>query len=266
MVGIGAAVAGGIGLINNLISSRRSRLNNEKTNATNIWLAKYGYKKDLAQWQRENQYNHPSLQMDRLRQAGLNPNLVYGNGTVTGNTSGTGPKFNTPKAHFDQKPMQIPQMLGMYQDFKMKKAQIDNVQTTTDLVAEKRRNEEIKNGILINARDKGAIDLKYQPDLNEYSVQAKKKALEKQDVDISNAVKQGRISDQELKNKIQNFKNLKATEQKTIQDAVRQRLLNDWLEKGISPNDNIIFRWLGRKTEDIKQFFSDPRNLNPKGW
>lgn len=31
-------------------------------------------------WARTNQYNHPLEQMNRLRQAGLNPNLVYGKG------------------------------------------------------------------------------------------------------------------------------------------------------------------------------------------
>jgi len=34
----------------------------------------------LEDWNRQNAYNSPAAQMERLRQAGLNPNLVYGHG------------------------------------------------------------------------------------------------------------------------------------------------------------------------------------------
>ena len=34
----------------------------------------------LEDWNRQNEYNHPDQVMNRLRQAGLNPNLVYGKG------------------------------------------------------------------------------------------------------------------------------------------------------------------------------------------
>lgn len=43
---------------------------------------------DMYTWDLANQYNNPSSQMQRLAAAGLNPNLVYGSGNVTGNTSG----------------------------------------------------------------------------------------------------------------------------------------------------------------------------------
>ena len=42
----------------------------------------------LLSWKMANDYNHPVKQMERLREAGLNPNLVYGSGSVTGNTTG----------------------------------------------------------------------------------------------------------------------------------------------------------------------------------
>lgn len=43
---------------------------------------------ELEFWRMNNAYNHPSEQMARLQAAGLNPHLVYGTGTVAGNTSG----------------------------------------------------------------------------------------------------------------------------------------------------------------------------------
>lgn len=41
----------------------------------------------MTSWTMANDYNHPVAQMERLKAAGLNPNLVYGSGSVTGNTA-----------------------------------------------------------------------------------------------------------------------------------------------------------------------------------
>ena len=46
---------------------------------------------NIDQWNRENQYNSPTAQMQRLSAAGLNPNLVYGNGATT--LSASSPKL-----------------------------------------------------------------------------------------------------------------------------------------------------------------------------
>lgn len=41
----------------------------------------------MQSWNMMNDYNHPIQQMERLKAAGLNPLLVYGSGSVTGNTT-----------------------------------------------------------------------------------------------------------------------------------------------------------------------------------
>lgn len=50
-------------------------------------LMRYQYELNQQAIEQQNRYNSPIAQMERLRQAGLNPNLVYGNG-VDGNQSG----------------------------------------------------------------------------------------------------------------------------------------------------------------------------------
>lgn len=42
----------------------------------------------MLSWNMANDYNHPIQQMERLKAAGLNPLLVYGSGSVSGNTTG----------------------------------------------------------------------------------------------------------------------------------------------------------------------------------
>lgn len=50
------------------------------TNNKNAQLIERQNRLNIEQWQRENQYNLPIMQVERLKQAGLNPNLMFGEG------------------------------------------------------------------------------------------------------------------------------------------------------------------------------------------
>lgn len=95
-------------------------------NRANKKLAEYQYTKDLEMWNKGNEYNSPTAQMTRLKQAGLNPNLVYGNSTVVGNTSGQLPKYQAPRV---EAPKDIASnfygMLSQYENIKQQSAQTD---------------------------------------------------------------------------------------------------------------------------------------------
>lgn len=68
----------------------------KSTNKANLKLAEYQYSKALEMWNRQNEYNLPKNQIQRLTDAGLNPNLVYGNGTVQGLISAPAPQYHAP--------------------------------------------------------------------------------------------------------------------------------------------------------------------------
>lgn len=57
------------------------REENEKSRQFNERMADKANTWSLEQWNRQNAYNDPSQQMSRLRAAGLNPDLMYSNGT-----------------------------------------------------------------------------------------------------------------------------------------------------------------------------------------
>lgn len=60
-------------------------------------------------WHMQNAYNSPEQQMERLKQAGLNPNLVYGNGVNQSASSIDKAQTLAPQ----QQPIQIPNNIGM---------------------------------------------------------------------------------------------------------------------------------------------------------
>lgn len=83
-----------VNAVGNLIGQKSANDANvqavRETNQANRELAQYNWEQQIRMWNEQNRYNAPSAQMSRLKEAGLNPHLVYGNG-VTGNTSGQAP-------------------------------------------------------------------------------------------------------------------------------------------------------------------------------
>lgn len=119
---IGAAISAGAGLLSQYFGAQTAKQNTDRTIAENKRLADYQYSKELEMWNAANKYNSPASQMERFKAAGLNPNLIYGQGNA-GNTA-TIPKYQAPKVDYQYRPSVDPlAMLGAYQDFRMKQAQ-----------------------------------------------------------------------------------------------------------------------------------------------
>jgi hypothetical protein len=122
-----------VGIGQSLIDRKTSQMNIDKTWEMNKSMAQDEYQKNIDMWNRANEYNTPKAQMDRFTEAGLNPNLIYGQGS-SGNTATQLPKYTAPQANFNYKPLSIAPILGMYQDFTLKQAQIDNVREQNKVI------------------------------------------------------------------------------------------------------------------------------------
>lgn len=104
-------ISAGGGLLGGLFGLGSTKMANDanlqavrETNAANRELARYNWEQQVDMWNRNNEYNSPIQQMQRLKEAGLNPNLVYGSG-VTGNSSSSipTPQMPTQEApHFEK--------------------------------------------------------------------------------------------------------------------------------------------------------------------
>lgn len=135
----GSPLMGGIAsaagsLLDNIFAGSRIK----KQLKANKELAQYQFDLNRQQWQAENEYNSPKAQMQRLKEAGLNPNLVYGNGSVSGNTTTAGPRYEAPKAERNMERMSgLLSFFSAYQDLRQKKANADNAEMLARLNAQK---------------------------------------------------------------------------------------------------------------------------------
>lgn len=88
-----SAIAAGANAAVQLGSSMKSLRKNKK-------FAEYQHELNMKAWREQAAYNTPEMQMRRLRAAGLNPNLAYGNGTIANTQDTPPPQYQAPTANF----------------------------------------------------------------------------------------------------------------------------------------------------------------------
>ncbi|WP_308549304.1 hypothetical protein [uncultured Parabacteroides sp.] len=180
---IGAAIIGGLGsIVNSAIGASSQR----RANIQNMELAKYqnnwqavenekAYARSLEMWNMQNAYNSPTAQMSRLRQAGLNPNLVYGSG-VTGNSAGSAPQYQPAKIQrATMEPYRgwnlgLSDAVSTYLAVRQNKAQVENMEAQNKLIKEQARTEGIRQGNIAMSTARSGFDLNLARELRNISI------------------------------------------------------------------------------------------------
>lgn len=138
---IGAAIAAALpmigGAISGIVKSRREKKNQEEQARQNeldrqheMYMYTWQRKDAIADWEREAAYNSPEEQMNRLRQAGLNPNLVYGKGAD--NTMSSVKNVSPTPSSKPYRPIDT----NIFGDSLSKYYQLQNIQANTDNLAQ----------------------------------------------------------------------------------------------------------------------------------
>lgn len=235
-------------------------------------------KNALEFWRLNNQYNHPSAQMARLRDAGLNPHLVYGSGA---DARSAGQPALPGQAQWHGSP--IPQdmlnpvrMMSEYQDIEVKQAQADNLrEQNSNLIKEQALKdlELLQKGIDldITKETKDAIVRQAFENLNQTMAQT-------QAIGVDMWAKAQHVSNEQIRTwndvirtntTVMNAQVERAFMRAGISQRQAQTLGQQFLnrqekvkaelwEKGINPNDPTWLRVLTVNAEDFWQEVGKP--------
>lgn len=207
---------------------------------------------NLDQWNRQNAYNHPKAQMERLKEAGLNPRLVYqqGGAGATGQAGSVSP-VNPPKSRTSNYGQTALEGILAYQNIEQNKL----IHSVTEAQAKKEL--ALTDVAYAQARDYNAsamlkeADAPYRSDLAMYTkdfkfeeARAKRAAatLAENDVKWWSFDKRRSIMDWFQKNEMQDL---------DMQFKLHQNQIKKWeaelSKSGLTPSDEYWYRQHGEK-------------------
>lgn len=175
----GAAIGGASNMQTSAMNMAGTAMNNYIGMRYNTNMYKRQYADNIAFWRMQNEYNSPQAQMNRFQEAGLNPNLIYGQG----NAGNAGP-ISTPDVLPNQsRPLPIPDagsglsLINSIYDLDIKQAQIDNLKAQNAVIQQDAllRAAQVKD---TNIRgERGAFDLDFESELRNVSADARREKL-----------------------------------------------------------------------------------------
>lgn len=122
-----AAIAAGSSLLNTASQARANKQNQK--------FQRQQYERqradDLAFWNMQNQYNSPQQQMQRLKEAGLNPNLAYGS---VNNEAAKISAPNVAPARNEAPEFNLGPAMSQYFDIQQSQQQTDNLRKQNELL------------------------------------------------------------------------------------------------------------------------------------
>lgn len=143
----------------------------------------------LADWNMQNEYNSPTSQMARLREAGLNPNLVYGKGADNTAMAVNKPDMDTPQTEapkIDIGAMQAGGQMALMAgyDVKLKEAQTDNLKTQNTVLLQEQILKAAQTQATLQGTEMSKFDLGQKDRLKDINAQFLEGSVKKQQADI----------------------------------------------------------------------------------
>ena len=173
----------GIGIGAGVVSSILQPITTAITNRQN---RKYA----LQDWDRQNAYNHPKQQMQRLQEAGLNPNLVYGGGATTLAQPVKSPDMQVPNIDLQK----VPETMGAYQSVKNQQLEYSRIQKAMELQDAQKKNIEANTLSTLAGTDLKNLDYTTKSIMNQFLPDVQEANLEK-----TKATTKVMISDNEMR-------------------------------------------------------------------
>lgn len=262
MWGFLAALATGI--ISYFAASQSTKSNNEnidksltaqsnenaKARQYNLQLAEKQNQWNVEQWNRENAYNSPSAQMQRLKEAGLNPDMMMGGGIS--NTSTSSPQMTSGAS---ASPMDWSSLAN-------KRSAADTALQTLEIAqarANVRKTEaEVENlGNQNDVFDKYGLDMaelsrdKLREELNKLSIEAEKLDLSKSQEQIEHDFRMA-YRDKIIENKLQLLETSTGMSKNDLEEDIKTLALRI---AGLNAENSRLARMSNFTTEEMRLAF-----------
>lgn len=228
----------------------------------------------LADWNMQNAYNSPEQQMLRLKSAGLNPNLVYGNGATA---EASMPRQSTISGSARPAPqLDVNGTISTYYNSQLQSQTVDNLKRQNELMAKDAVLKDAQTlATLASANNQDSttalnrVELKFrEPQLNyqlsaasaniaktiadtDYTVQNNIRANEMQQSNLNEAIQ--RIISSKINNaKTQEeIKQIKANVENMKKDGTLKQLDINLRKLGLNPNDPTYQRIIAQALQNI---------------
>lgn len=266
-----------IGAASNLAGGALNAMSQNRQNKKSREWSSQMYDKqkgdNLAFWTQQNEYNSPAQQMKRLKEAGLNPALMYGGGGGSG--GGSAPSIKTPEVQKAQ--FQAPEfgtgvqnagtsVINSIYDYELKEQQLNNLKSDNTVKLTQAE-------LLASQIDRSKFDLDLDSQLREVSADARRESLRQQQINnkvainrderealsTAQSIKEGvqriismRLKDSSTKEETQNLKAKRANINKDTQLKAAELELR---KKGIGPNDSMWTRMLATIIQNYLEEF-----------
>jgi len=260
---VAAAIAGGSALAGGAIQAASTARQNRLSRDFSREMYDKQYRDSIALWTRQNDYNSPQAQMQRFKAAGLNPNLIYGQGN-----SGNAGSIPTPDVQAAQ--FRVPEIgnavsaagseIAQYIDYEIKLAQLDNFKTQNTVLEEEAVLKRAQALSLGTGAARTQFDLDFETEMRPVSADARREQLRKTkaeaDLILNNDERAAAMNAQTITESIERVLNLKAQRAVTKQDEIRIRTQIEGVRKdnrlkqfdielkrlGIQPGDPLWMR------------------------
>lgn len=286
---IAAAITGGAALAGGLANSFSQANLNKKNRRWSEQMYQRQYADNLAFWAMQNEYNSPQAQMRRFQEAGLNPNLIYGQGN-----SGNAGAVQTPDIQgTDQRSPEWGNAfqgpadgIASFYDTQIKQATVDNLKEQNTVIRQDAYLKEAQTLSTIAGTDATKFDLSQRQRLADISAQAAAENLRQTKVSTDLAINRDarealrttsdlaeaaermmsiRLGRAKTQAEISHIKqqNAQIKEQISLmkQDGTLKRLEINLREEGINPHDPMYMRIIGQALDGMTK---DPVNFQKK--
>lgn len=241
------------------------RWNENNAYMEGMWNKQNAYNEKI--WKELQDYNSPAAQMARFKAAGLNPNLIYGQGNMVSpqgvadfKGSGMASTGNIPANNRPAPQMSNTNMWAMgqalAQDTHNKEAQTNNLEAQNQVLQQEAAQKAVATAGMLTKNEHSAFDLRLAQELRQTGIDSAREALKQAQnntkFQLNEEERKAAASSMNLREAAQRILNMRGQHWNNYLESQLKQYEIDLNARGLQKNDALLFRYLGEFLENAK--------------